>query len=262
MDAHVDEAGRDVLRALYAADIDYEFFDLDSGSVSRALLFFAGGSLVSSDQERRLTAFVDAGGVLVVFQPDGLGTLVGAPVAVTTAAPPQRLRLSLSDAHAVELSSPAVLVYADPPGEAILAARIAPLPPTQEGGHAHVQLPVGERLTVGYFTQRGTGRILVVGVSPTPELVLAIHSWLGVRIACRTTSNEQLHSALFRRGDEYVAILTNTALHAQDALLHLDVPAPGPRTACDLRTGLESAVTNNSVTLRVPARSGTAVRLL
>src|SRR5215831_8690535 len=42
--AHLDEAGRDVLRALYAADIDYEFFDLDASvGVSKPLLFYAGG---------------------------------------------------------------------------------------------------------------------------------------------------------------------------------------------------------------------------
>jgi hypothetical protein len=260
--AHVDESGRDVLRALYAADIDYEFFDVDSGALSRPLLFYAGGSLLSVDQERRLAEFVEAGGVLVVFQPDRLGALVVEPLAVTTATAPQRLRLWLSDAHAVELSSPAVFVYADAPGEPIVAERIPPLPPTQEGGHTHVQLPVGERLTVGYVAHSGSGRIVVIGVSPTPELVLAIHGWLGVRIACRTTSNEHLHSAIFRRGDAYVAIATNTAAHAQDALLRLDLPGPAPRTARDLRTALEAPVTNNHVTLRVPARSGTAVRLV
>jgi hypothetical protein len=268
--------------------------------VSRPLLFYAGGSLVSSDQARRLADYVEQGGTLVVFQPDLPGSLVADPArprhlesdlvlvdplvversrrgvdahagwpgplvvepsAVTTAAAPQRLRLSLSDAYTVELSSPAVFVYAHPPGEPIVAERIAPLPPTQEGGHAHVQLPVGERLTVGYLARRDAGRIVILGVSPTPELVLAIHAWLGVRIACRTASNPRLHSALFRRGNAYAAILTNTAPHAQDALLQLDLPGTTPRAARDLRTGLDSAVTNNRVTLRVPARSGTAVRL-
>jgi Glycosyl hydrolases family 35 len=303
--AHLDEAGRAVLRALYAADVEYEVFDLHSSAISRPLLLYAGGSLLSLEQAQRLTNYVAGGGTLVVFQPDWPGPLhadprhsdpvptgprkidavatdtgnfdplamgprgidgvwpgpnVVEPQAVTTAAAPQRLALRLGETR-VELSSPAVFVYADPPGEPIVAERIRPLPPTQEGGHAHVQLPVGERLTIGYVAPSGAGRLVVIGVSPTPELLLAIHGWLGIRIACRANLDQRLHSALFQRGDEYVAIVTNTAAHAQDAVLHLDVPAPVPRTACDLRTELELRVTNNTVTVRVPARSGTAVRL-
>jgi hypothetical protein len=261
--AHVDEAGRDVLRALYAADIDYEFFDLDSGkplSSAKPLLVYAGGSVVSADQRARLVEYVEGGGTLVVFQPDGLAGLVTEPLAVTTAAAPQRLRLAFGDAP-VEMSSPAVFVYVDsPPGELIVAERIAPLPPTQEGGHAHVQLPVGERLCVGYLARRGAGRLVVLGVAPTPELLLALHRWLGVRITCHAGLGQRVGSALFRGGHEFFVILTNIADHPQDVLLHLDVE-PDFHSARDLRTGLEVPVTRKTVTLRVPARSGTAVRL-
>jgi hypothetical protein len=93
-------------------------------------------------------------------------------------------------------------------------------------------------------------------------LVLAVHAWLGVRIACRADANQHIQSALFRRRDEYFAVVTNTAAHVQDAVLHLDVPAR-LGTARDLRSGLESPVINNNdVVVRVPARSGTVVRLL
>ncbi|MBV9599128.1 MAG: beta-galactosidase [Chloroflexi bacterium] len=259
--AHLDDVGRDVLRALYAADVDYEFFDLDSGSMGRPLLFYAGGTLVSTEQRQRLVDYVSGGGCLVVFQPGALFELAREPTGVTTAAAPQRLRLALGSAR-VELSSPAVFVYADSPGEPIIAERIAPLPPTQEGGLAHVQLPVGERLTVGYLAAHGTGRVVVLGVSPTPELVTALHAWLGVPIASQSGIGTRVQSAVFRRGDGHVAIVTNTADHVQDAVLRLDVGAP-LRTACDLRTGQETPIADGgSVVVHVPPRSGTAVRLL
>jgi hypothetical protein len=256
--AHVDDAGRDVLRALYTADVDYEFFDLDSGALRKELLLYAGGSLLATGQLGRLVEYVEAGGTLVTFQPDGLGPLVCDPIGVTSAAAPQRLRLDIGPG--VELSSLAAFVYDAPPGEPIVAERISPLPPTQEGGHLHVQLPVGERLTVGYVARRGAGRIVVLGVAPTPELVLAVHAWLGVRIACHAGVDQRIHSALFRRADAHFVVATNTAEHAQDATLHLDIATP-LRTARDLRSGAETAVVDNRVAARVPARSGTVVRL-
>jgi hypothetical protein len=259
--AHLEsDAGRDVLRALYAADVDYEFMDLDSDDVSsKPLLFYAGGPLVSAEQLARLADYVERGGTLVLFQPDGLQTLVCVPTGVTTAAAPQRLRVPFGTSH-VDLSSPAVFVYADPPGEPVVAERIAPLPPTQEGGHAHVLLPVGERLTIGYHARHGNGRLLVLGVAPDPECLLAVHAWSGVRIACRASTGQRIQSALFRRGDEYFVVVTNTAPHPQDAVLRLDLPAK-LANARDLRSGLEARVTSHSVTVRVPARSGTVVRL-
>jgi hypothetical protein len=159
-----------------------------------------------------------------------------------------------------DLSSAVVFVFADPPGEPVVAERIAPLPPKQEGGHAHVSLPVGERLTLGYVARRGKGRLLVLGVAPDPELLLAVHAWSGARIACRAGTGQRIQSALFRRGDEYFVVVTNTASHPQDTLLRLDVPAR-LTAARDLRSGLETRVTSDSVTVRVPARSGTVVRL-
>jgi hypothetical protein len=154
-----------------------------------------------------------------------------------------------------------VFVYDAPPGEPIIAERIAPWAPTQEGGHAHVQLPIGERLTVGYVAGRGAGRVVVLGVSPTPELLLALHAWLEVPIGCRAGLGQRVHSALFRRGDDvYFLVVTNTADHPQDARVHLEVPV-SLRTARDLRSGDESAVVDSSVVVRVPARSGTIMRL-
>jgi hypothetical protein len=260
--AHLEgDAGRDVLRALYAADLDYELVDLSSDEVkSRPLLFYAGGSLVSEEQQVRLGEYVDRGGTLVLFQPEGLPALACEPTSVTTAAAPQRLRVRFGVSEVLaDLSSAAVFVFADPPGEPVVAERIA-LPPTQEGGHAHVSLPVGERLTLGYVARRGKGRLLVLGVAPDPELLLAVHAWSGTLIACRAGTGQRIQSALFRRGDAYFVVVTNTAPHPQDALLRLDVPAR-LTAARDLRSGLETRVTSDSVTVRVPARSGTVVRL-
>jgi Glycosyl hydrolases family 35 len=252
------EAGQAVLRALYAADIDYEFFDLDAGRHEKPVLFYAGGRTVSSEQLLRLHEYVEGGGTLMFLQPPALDGLSAPPVRVTTAAAPQRVRLSLGSV-AVDLSSDAVFVYSDGLGESIVAERTVPLPPTQEGGHAHVQLPVGERLRVGYTTERGRGRVIVLGIEPEPELMVALHAWLGVPIPSRASA-PRVQSALFERGGERFVIVTNTAGEDREVVLHLDLPS-SPLGATDLRTGREASVVARGVVARVPARSGTAVRL-
>jgi glycosyl hydrolase family 35 len=252
------ESGEAVLQALYAADVDYEFFDLDSGEIEKPLLFYAGAAALSSGQLQHLRAYVQRGGTLVCLQPPSLDGLTLAPAAVTTAAAPQRLHIRLG-AAAVDLSSDAVFTYSDAPGEPIFAERSAPLPPTQEGGHAHVQLPVGERLRVGYIAAHGQGRVVVLGVAPTPDLMVALHAWLGVRLAAHATSS-RAQSALFERGEERFVIVTNTAAEDRDVLVHLD-PVGTIHKARDLRTRLPASMTSDGVVVRVPARSGTAVRL-
>jgi hypothetical protein len=180
------------------------------------------------------------------------------PAGVSTAADPQRVRLDLGDRR-VELSSAAVFSYAEVPGDALVAERIAPHAPRQEGGDAHVLLPVGQRISVGYVERRGAGRIVVMGVRPTPELLVALHAWLGVRVPCRALS-PRVQSALFRRGLEYFAVLTNTSPDAREVSLLLDVE-PLPGQARDLRTGCQAAVVDGRVLIQVPARSGSAVQL-
>jgi len=253
------ESGQSVLRALYAADLDYAFFDLDSGGYDKPLLFYAGGAGISSEQLLRLRQYVEGGGTLVCLQPPALDGLAAPPSRVATAAAPQRLRLNLG-VHSVELSSDAVFVYADDLGEPIVAERIAPLPPSQEGGHSHVLLPIGERLHVGYARPVGRGRLVVLGVAPDPELMLAVHLWFGVSIPSRANS-PRAQSALFERGDEHFLIVTNTAPEDRDVLVRLDLPNALPHSATDLRTGRDVVVVGSGVVVNVPARSGTAVRL-
>ena len=251
--AEPDSPQREVLlRALSAADIDCEFFDVDSGVFDKPLLLYASGHWLNRAAQQRLREFVDLrGGTLVFFQTLPLADETLAPLnamrlaepsGTTTARAPQRVALWLGDEQ-VTLSSAAVFVYRDPPGEPIVAERVAPVPPTQEGGALHVQLPVGERLSCGYVESRGAGRLIVLGVEPTPELLVAVHRQLGVRIPARFGS-PGLTSALFKRGDDVLAICTNVTDFDGHSTLSLDV-AGYPR----------------EISLRVPAHSGMIAHL-
>jgi hypothetical protein len=258
-----------VLQALHSADIDYEFFDIETARLARPLVLYAGASWLSPLGQRHLVDYVEGGGTLVFFQTLPVADAAQQPLnllglrlpdGVTTAADPQRIRLELGD-HPVELSSAAVYAYSAVPGTPLHAERIAPRPPSQEGGYAHVQLPIGQRVVVGYLEARGPGRVVVLGVAPTPDLLVALHAWLGVRVPSRAGS-PAIHSALFARRTDHFLVLTNTAEHAVNARIQLDIDA-----ACvagrALRTDREFEVTNGSVlTAEVPPRSGTVLRLV
>jgi hypothetical protein len=239
--------GDGVLDALYTADIDYEFFDVDTGRLDKPLVLDAGGRWLSARGQQRLLEYVEAGGTLIFFQSlpllddalrplNGLGLLD--PDGITSGADPQRLLVDLGE-HSLELSSPGVIVYRDVPGQPISAQRTEQRPPTQEGGYLHVKLPVGEQMTVGYVEARGKGRLVVLGIAPSAALLVALHGWLGIRIACRSDA-VGVHSALFSRGQDLVAILTNTDDIDRDAVLSVN--------------GVQMPV-------RVAARSGTFVKV-
>lgn len=243
------DSGDALLRALYAADIDYEVFDVDSGAPATPLLLYAGPRWLSPEAQARLRDYAAKGGTLVFLQTlpladerlQPLNVLgIAEPTGVTTAASPQRVTLGLG-LDSITLSSPAVLVYDTVPGEPIVAERVAPDPPTQEGGYLHVQLPVGQRWTCGYVQSIGAGRIVVLGVAPTPELLVALHHWLGVPIPSRFAASG-LTSAVFQRNadDEVVAICTNVTDFDGDTTLELDVPGHVSR-----------------LSVRVPPHSGT-----
>jgi glycosyl hydrolase family 35 len=260
--AGVDDAGRDVLGALHAADIDYDLFELETRRIAAPLLFYAGGRWLEPRHLRQLEAYLEGGGTLVCFQPPANLLEIGDPDAISSAAAPQRLRLALGQ-QTIELSSRAVFLYPGRSAEPLVAERSEPLPPTQEGGHLHLRLPMGERLTVGYVEPRGPGRLVVLGIAPTPELMVAVHSWLGVRVPCRAgASGGRIHSSVSRRGGERFLIVTNTSAEPRDVRLALDLGKDAAlRSARDLRTGGEVPVRAHDVTISVPARSGTAVRL-
>jgi hypothetical protein len=125
-----------------------------------------------------------------------------------------------------------------------------------------VQLPVGERLTVGYAQSRGRGRVIVLGLAPSAELMVELHAWLGVRVACRARSGQRVTSALFRRGAMLVVVVTNTGQDDRDVVLDLDGEMDDQlRASRDLRTGVVAPVVGGSVLARVPARSGTVLEL-
>ncbi|TMD58460.1 MAG: hypothetical protein E6I87_12375 [Chloroflexi bacterium] len=253
-----------VLTALHQADIDHECCDVETGAIAKPLLFYAGGEWLSRAAAERLAAYVEAGGQLVFVQrlprfdeqlraanPLGLRP----PDAVLGSGNLRRVVVLLGERR-LPLPATPFASYADVPGAA-LHAECEPWPQQQEGLHLHATLTKGERHVVGYRETRGKGSVVVLGVSPTPQLVVAVQQWLGVPIASRART-PGVSTALFRRGDKRFLIAVNTT----DA--DLDEPvllADAAIEARDLRTGATSTPAGNELHLRLGRKNGTVVEL-
>jgi beta-galactosidase len=208
---------RDPLRdALAQADVDYEVFDLNSGNIEKPLLLYSGGRWLAHDAQQRLLAYVEGGGTLVFFDQlpvldermDHLNLLtLREPDGIREGG---RITLALGEHTTVEVPSWVFSYDSVGDAEPLYAERLLETDGVLEEEHLHFALSVGERVIVGYSDQRGMGKILVLGQPPTPTLLRALHSWLGVAIPCCTETTGMM-TALFRRGDVFYLIAVNNS---------------------------------------------------
>jgi hypothetical protein len=263
--------------ACYAADIDYECYDVAAGSIEKPLMFYSGGRWMAPESQTRLAQYVESGGTLVCFQnlpvlddayrPHN-GLALREPDGIRGEGP---LTISLGagmEPVTVTVTPGAWFTYRYVPGEPITAERIA-LPGTYQSEETiHQNLPVGERYTIGYRERRGKGSLIVLGVPPDPALVAAVHRWLNVPVYSRARA-AGISTAVFRRGEALYLIAVNAGDCDQDAVIDLwpalfeDVDyavydllneSETPAARLNLRRA-------GSISLRLAARSGTAARI-
>jgi hypothetical protein len=208
--------GQELLSAAYQSGLDYEFFDLsrqgkvqDEPAGRKPVLFYAGGAWLSQEGQRRLHDYVQAGGHLV---------LVGAypylddrllPFNLLEIAPPDGIVSGLPtlnlDVFGTRISSPWMFSYQETPGEAIAARRLSPAPLASQENSLQASLQDGQETFIGYAKSIGKGRLTLVGLQPSPDLILALHKYAGVPIPCRSYT-PGISTSLFQRdGDLYLA---------------------------------------------------------
>jgi hypothetical protein len=257
-----------ILAALHDADVDHECFDVDTGAIAKPLLFYAGGEWLSRAAADRLASYVEDGGTLAFvarlprfdeeLRPANPLRL-RAPDAVLRSGNLRRIDVLLGEQR-VALPATPFASYTDAPGESIYGD-CAPWPQDQEGMHAHATLAKGERHVVGYREARGKGSIVVLGVDPSPELVVALHAWLNVPIACRA-STRGVSTALLRSPRGTFVIAANATAADVETTLSIDPSViEGTRDVRDLRTGVEWRDAASRIRVRVPRKSATVVSL-
>jgi hypothetical protein len=277
--------GQPLLEALYEADIDYVMVDVEPGVAGAegdvgletrptSLLVYAGGPWLGRAAQARLLAYVEGGGHLLLvgnyprydeeMRPyNGLG--IAEPDVRTRNVPgPARARLQLGDSSVVT-GSDFFFHYERPPGEPLAATQLAPAAPEAEELALQWSLAAGERFTVGYSERRGAGRVTVVGVAPTPGLLLALLRWAGVSLPCRSET-AGVNTALYRRGAELVLFVANRGEEEKTAAIVLDAAllAEGTYRARDLlgdRRLAAPLLAERRLYVTAPAKDGAIVRI-
>jgi beta-galactosidase len=216
-----ERPGQELLQALYEADIDYEFYDVDREKCDQPFLLYAGGSWLSASAQEHLKAYIESGGHLVcVGTYPHLDDNLRPWNALNVQEPPGIVSGSPGwlwlEVFGRQLKSGWVFNYTETPGTPILATRLAPGGQTMEELSLHMGLQAGTQYTIGYTEQRGRGHLSVVGLALSPELIHALYDHIEVILPSRSLT-PQISTALFQRDQEFYLIAVNNGDEAKIA---------------------------------------------
>lgn len=255
-----------MLESLARADIAYEFFDVETGHRSKPLLFYAGPQHLAAAAQRRLLAFVRAGGALVLFHDRPRTDENFEPCHLLGIPDPDRIL----ENHLVEVElgrekvrvrSP-LFIHDRAPGRPIMARRaLEPAEVSLEEDMRFEQRMVGTRYRIGFMRRIGRGRIVALGVKPSPELLPALHRWLGVDVPARSLV-PGVSCALLRRGRRLFAVVVNNGDEDKIAGVLLSRRALGRRgRAWNLETGEAVTLAAGTLGVRVPRKDGVVIEI-
>lgn len=265
-----ERPGQELLQSLYQADIDYEFYDVDRDRCDEPLLLYAGGIWLPEVAQAHLKAYIEAGGHLVCVGTyphldDNLRPLnlldIKDPSGIVSGSP-GGLWLEVLGSR---LKSHWAFNYTETPGTPIIATRLAPGGQTMEELSLQMGLQAGAQYTIGYTEERGRGCLTVIGLSPSPDLLLALYQHLNVRLPSRSLT-PQVSTALFRRTGDFYLVAVNNGNEDKIAEIILDsdiLDIPSWQTR-NLVSGQECTVNlheHSHLTFPVPRKDGVILQL-
>ncbi|MEW5693852.1 MAG: beta-galactosidase [Candidatus Hydrogenedentota bacterium] len=255
-----------VYNALYDADINYEFFDVSTGKISKKLLFYANEQYLSEQGQKALLKYVESGGNLVIFQNFPRQDEYFNPLNILNIKEldkilePHECVIELGN-EKVKIDSP-LFVYNKVPGIPIIAEYTLSSSCSLEEDISFEKLIEGKKNVIGYIEKKGNGRIIVLGVIPSPSLIVAIHRYLGIKIYSRSLIKAVITSIL-SRDKKYFLIVTNNNLENKfvKIMLHKEI-LKNTKQAVNLMTDEKLEITESGeLTVYVPAKDGTVLLL-
>ncbi len=222
-----------LLQSLYQADIDFDFCDLSLGKNAHALLFYSGEEWLPQAEHQFLLEHVEAGGTLVCFKT--------APRYDEALKPYNLLNLPFPDAilggrevmsHQKEIMiewkkglttklKSEIFIYPEIEQAKSIWATQSP----STAWELQWKQADDEKYRVGLIIKRGKGQIFLLGVDPTPELLVSLHQFCSTPIPV-ISSTANVQSALFQRKGtkEFFLVLThNQTEKIETSLLLSDI---------------------------------------
>jgi hypothetical protein len=274
------EASTDpVLKAIYDAGVDFEFYNLKTERIEKPILFYSGSNWLPTQMQEKLLSYVERGGHLVFFQTLPTHDENHRKANVLRLVQPTRVTNEpfldhLATETEVELGgfkvrtrAPFYCFDGSTPGEPIYGTRVdADIRDTDFEENRYLRsLVIGRRYQVGYRERRGEGSITVVGARPSAPFVRAIHHYLGKPIHI-TSSAAAVKPALFRGDEAYYAVLINLEDHPVQTTISLNThliaadayQAVNLRPSCELD---EREMADGRFTVAIPRKDGTIIEI-
>jgi len=222
------DADEGVLKAFYDADVDFEFYDTMTGKIKKRILFYSGNQWLSQKGQENIHHYIESGGIFVVFQvaprkDDDFNKLNMIQIRDPDRVLPSKYVQVTFGAKRVMISSP-LFHFRDVPGEALKAVQINDPFATQEEVALHRQLPVNQEYTCGYVQKIGKGKLMVLGVVPNSDIILAVHEYFGIPIGARSETPD-IKATAFRlkeNQDQFIMIIVNNGQEDKHAKISLN----------------------------------------
>ncbi len=265
--------------ATYNASVDYELWNVETGKMAKPLLLYSGANWLARTSQDALLKYVEDGGKAVFFNVLPLYdeemkkcNLLG--LVRPDRSPDEPFLDHLATETEIEIGgckartrAPFFVYDNKTPGEPIYGERVdCDIRDTDFEENKYLRsLIIGHRYQVGYHEKRGKGSITVLGVRPTAEFIMAIHSFLGVKITI-ISRNSMVKPALFRGEKSYFAVLLNMADYPVEAPLDISMDLLGKSEyrAVSLRKSIkvnDSELNQGRLYVSLPRKDGTIVEI-
>lgn len=218
-----------ILVALYQGDVDYDACDPRFPIPKKEVIFYSGNQWLSKEAHQNLLRYVESGGTLVAFRSFPRKDDDFKAYQVIGFEEPERTLFEFKRQFTITLSK-----------------EVAPITVTSSvyifkaQGCQKIQADLGAygKQTVGYVKEVGKGRIVHLGMVPTPDLILGILKYLKVSMISYSLTKD-VKTALFNCGARYYLVVVNNGNEDKSAVIYLPALAgiPGKMIAHDLMTG-------------------------
>lgn len=235
-----------VRKALYQADIDYEFFDLKAGAIKKPLLFYSGTSFLEHSCQEKLLEYLIEGGNLVFFsdypKEDELGNLcnllqIPSPDAVYRGGKDRLLEIKLGNQIISKIETPYFYHFQNElEVDEKITATLLPKLEIPEEEKLVVNRLAGSQFNIGYLKKIGKGNLLFLGLVPTSELVVAVHKFFNIPIYSRSNAANVLTYLLRNEKNELFLFVFNLGCEQKQVFVSLYLNgADVPTTTVSLR---------------------------
>jgi beta-galactosidase len=200
-----------VLVALCGSDIDYELYNPMTMKCDKKFLFYSGNQWLDQKSHHNLRSYVEAGGTLIAFRDYPRKNAEFENVATIGFEEPKSTLFEFKKQFELQIGSK---------GKKI--SLVSSIYTFQKTSAESIEVDFGSygKHKLGYVKKIGKGKIVHLGVEPTPELVMELLRYLKANLSCYSLTKD-ITTALFHRGKKYYVVVTNNGEESKSATIFL-----------------------------------------